>query len=51
MNGYISRRELKAMFSGSEGLSNKLWKKLIKEVDLDGDGQISFVEFEAMLVI
>lgn len=47
-NGYITSDELKETIPIE--LNNKLtWKDLIKEVDTDGDEQISFDEFKQMM--
>ena len=28
---------------------DKVWTKLIKEIDINGDGEISFIEFKKMM--
>ena len=44
-NGYISRSELRAVFETAEKKDETLWSEIFKEVDTDGDGQITFDEF------
>jgi calcium-dependent protein kinase len=45
-NGTISRQELKEVFETSEKKDDELWNEIFNEVDLDGDGQITFEEFK-----
>jgi calcium-dependent protein kinase len=45
-NGKLTVDELRRAFeSGSNARTDKFWKKFIKEVDKDGDSQISRDEF------
>lgn len=49
-NGLIDRSELqKVMSSLHENLSEDELDAMIKEADINGDGQISFEEFKAMM--
>jgi len=45
-NGTISRQELKKVFETSEKKDDELWNEIFNEVDLDGDGEITFEEFK-----
>lgn len=45
-NGTISRQELKQVFETSEKKDDELWNEIFNEVDLDGDGEITFEEFK-----
>ena len=47
-DGVITLDELKAAFNGSIGAEKdeKVWGEILAEVDVDGDGNISFKEFE-----
>ena len=47
-NGSINASEIKAIL-GSSHISNSTYKNLIKEIDENGDEQISFEEFEKMM--
>ena len=49
-SGGISASELK-MLLGESNVHTKdvVWKNMIKEIDLNGDGQISFEEFKNMM--
>lgn len=47
-NGFISTEELRSVFG--QNVSGELWKELIKEVDDNGDGQISLKEFKEMMM-
>ncbi|KAH7666126.1 calcium-binding protein CML protein [Dioscorea alata] len=49
-NGYISPTELKnVMMSLGEKLSDEEVEQMIKEADLDGDGQVNYEEFVNMM--
>lgn len=49
-NGLIDREELrKVMSSLNESLSEEELDAMIKEADINGDGQISFDEFKIMM--
>lgn len=45
-NGTISKKELKSVFETSEKKDDELWNEIFNEVDLDGDGEITFEEFK-----
>ena len=45
-NGVISKPELKAVFETVEQKDDELWNEIFGEVDVDGDGDISFEEFK-----
>lgn len=49
-SGGISASELK-MLLGESNVHTKdiVWKNMIKEIDLNGDGQISFEEFKTLM--
>lgn len=51
-NGKISHEELRNVLGG--GMSDKgdkIWKDMISEVDINGDGEIDFDEFVQMMKI
>lgn len=49
-NGFIDRDELrKVMSSLNESLTEEELDAMIKEADINGDGEISFEEFKAMM--
>lgn len=51
-NGYISAGELKlVMASLGEKLSDDEVNEMIKEADIDGDGEINFEEFKRMMML
>ena len=45
-NGLLSVDEIKSFFGGDE----KTWKKVLKEVDKNGDGEVDFEEFKTMMI-
>ena len=45
-SGTISREELRALFETTEKKDDELWNEIFNEVDLNGDGEISFDEFK-----
>ena len=45
-NGFLSVDEIKSFFGGDE----KTWKKVLKEVDKNGDGEVDFEEFKTMMI-
>ncbi|GMI95956.1 calmodulin 8, calmodulin-like 8 [Hibiscus trionum] len=50
LNGYISASELRnVMMNLGEKLSDGEVEQMIKEADLDGDGQVNFDEFVKMM--
>jgi calcium-dependent protein kinase len=48
-SGKISASELRQVLGLSTNYDNKIWKKIISEVDLNGDGEISYEEFKQMM--
>ncbi|PSR92769.1 Calmodulin-like protein [Actinidia chinensis var. chinensis] len=51
-NGYISATELRqVMINLGEKLSDEEVDQMIKEADLDGDGQVNFDEFVKMMTV
>ena len=48
-SGKISANELKQVLSGSNEENKDVWKNIIKDIDLDGDGEISYYEFRQMM--
>ena len=48
-DGFISSFEIKEVLGKGTSLSDEIWKKIITEVDLNGDGEISFEEFKKMM--
>ncbi|KAM3146719.1 Protein kinase domain containing protein [Paramecium bursaria] len=49
-SGTISIDELKIIFGNSKNISDRVWKDLVKEVDQNEDGQISFKEFKEIII-
>lgn len=49
-SGKISAKELKEVLGGRLKAKDKLWKKLINEVDENGDGELDISEFKAMML-
>lgn len=49
-SGAISASEIKDILGGGKKFGNEhIWNDIIKEVDTDGNGEISFEEFKAMM--
>jgi Ca2+-binding EF-hand superfamily protein len=50
-SGQISRDEVKAVLGsgGNKFGSDKVWDDIIREVDVDGNGEIDFSEFKIMM--
>ena len=48
-SGYISAAEVRAVLDHGKQINEKVWNEIIKEVDINGDGEISYVEFEKMM--
>ncbi len=48
-NGSISPLELKNILDKGKKLDDKVWEQMIREVDLNGDGEISYKEFEQIM--
>ncbi|KAM3140387.1 Protein kinase domain containing protein [Paramecium bursaria] len=49
-SGYINKEEIKIAFGSNAGIHEDVWKEMIKEVDENSDGQISFDEFSSMML-
>ena len=48
--GSISPEEVKTTLVGNNtSIEQEVWNKVIAEVDVDGSGEISFVEFSLMM--
>lgn len=50
-NGFITPDEIKAILDQEGYFDDKVWTKLIKEIDINGDGEISFIEFKKMMCL
>jgi len=48
-SGTISADEIKAVLGQGKALSEEVTKEIMKQVDANGDGQISFEEFTLMM--
>lgn len=48
-DGSISANEIKAVLGIGKKISNQVWEEVVKEVDENGDGEISYEEFERMM--
>lgn len=48
-DGFISSLEIKEVLGKDSTLNDDIWKNIIKEVDLNGDGEISVQEFKVMM--
>jgi len=48
-DGKICSEELKLVLGGSNEENDEVWKKLISDIDLNGDGEISYYEFSQMM--
>jgi Ca2+-binding EF-hand superfamily protein len=50
-DGTIDQSELRYTLAGAEGelIDATIWKDVLKECDLDGDGKVSFDEFVYMM--
>ena len=49
-SGKISAEELRGMLEGSAAAGDQQWKKVIGEVDRNGDGEIDMKEFKALVL-
>ena len=45
-NGLLSVDEIKSFFGGDE----RTWKKVLKDVDKNGDGEVDYKEFKQMMI-
>ena len=48
-NGLLQIDELKEIFAGQKMVSDEVLKEIIKEVNINGDGFISYIEFKDMM--
>lgn len=48
-SGSISADEIKDVLGVGKNIDEKVWNEIIYEVDANGDGEISFVEFKIMM--
>jgi len=48
-SGFISASEIKQVLGVGKNISEEIWTEIINEVDLNGDGEISFKEFKGMM--
>jgi len=48
-SGFISSEEIKEILSFGKSVSDHAVNEIVKQVDANGDGQISFEEFSAMM--
>ena len=48
-NGFINSAELRQVLDQGKKFDESIWKKMINEVDMNGDGEISYQEFERMM--
>ena len=48
-SGYIDASEIKMVLGKGKNLDEEVWSELIKEVDFNGDGEVSFKEFKKMM--
>lgn len=48
-SGMINLTEIKQLLDQGKHIEDKVWKQLIAEVDINGDGEISYSEFEKMM--
>jgi len=47
--GTISSTEVKEVLGVGKAFDEKIWDEIIGEVDIDGDGEISYEEFKLMM--
>ncbi|CDW86359.1 UNKNOWN [Stylonychia lemnae] len=47
--GSISANEIKEVLGVGKNIDEKVWNEIITEVDANGDGEISFLEFKTMM--
>eukprot|EP00347_Sterkiella_histriomuscorum_P020848 403336235 len=47
--GSISAAEIKEVLGVGKNIDEKIWNEIIMEVDANGDGEISFLEFKVMM--
>jgi len=47
--GSISAQEVREVLGVGKNIEEKVWNDIIMEVDANGDGEISFLEFKTMM--
>ncbi len=45
----INLHEIKLLLDQGRKIDDNVWKQMIEEVDINGDGEISYSEFEKMM--
>lgn len=45
----INLQEIKLLLDQGKKIDDNVWKQMIDEVDINGDGEISYSEFEKMM--
>ena len=48
-SGYIDANEIKQVLGKGKQLDEKVWAELIREVDINGDGEVSYKEFKKIM--
>ena len=48
-SGMISTDEIKEVLGVGKSISEEVWIQILKEVDENGDGEVSFEEFKIMM--
>jgi Ca2+-binding EF-hand superfamily protein len=48
-NGTISTDEVKMILGFGKRFSENIWKEIIREVDQNSDGKVSYEEFSSMM--
>lgn len=49
-SGYITAEEVKGILGCGKNISEEVWNVIVKEVDQNGDGKISYEEFKFMML-
>ena len=49
-NGYIDIEEIRNVLGKGKNLDDRVWEELINEVDINGDGEVSYKEFKKMMM-
>lgn len=49
-SGKISTQELKRILEGGAQADKNIWNMIVNEVDLNGDGEIDFTEFQSIIL-
>ena len=48
-SGMISTDEIKEVLGVGKSITEDVWAQIVKEVDENGDGEVSFEEFKIMM--